>query len=87
MSLSVNQVEAPSHIEDVRFGHGAPQRADSTSPNQSFSRTVRASFVFAWIPQRPRVPESMITSFLTVPCHVVIAVLTVITHQCYMIEV
>ena len=30
--------------------------------------------------------ESMITSFLIVPFHVVNAMLTVITHQCYMIE-
>ena len=48
MSLSVNQAEAPSHIKVVCFGHGAPQQADSTSPQQSFLRTVGASFVLAF---------------------------------------
>ena len=82
MSLSVNQAEAPSHIEVVCFGHGAPNQADSTSPNQqSFGLLVCAR-----IPQRPCMCESMITSFLTVPCHIVIAVLTVITRQCVLID-
>ena len=75
MSLSVNQAEAPSHIEVVCFGHGAnPSRGQS------------GLLLCARIPQRPRMPESMITSFLSVPCHIFIAVLTVMTRQCYMIE-
>ena len=85
MSLSVNQVEAPSHIEVVCFGHGAPNQADNTSPNQSFLRTVRASLCIR-ISQSPCMCESMITSFLIVPCHVVTAELAVITRQRYMIE-
>ena len=51
MSLSVNQAEAPSHIKVVCFGHGAPKQADSTSPNQSFLRTVRASFFVLGSPE------------------------------------
>ena len=46
----------------------------------------QGSFFCARIPQRPCICKSMITSCWTVPCHVVIAVLTVITHQCYMID-
>ena len=75
MSLSVNQAEAPSHIEVVCFGHGA-------NPSRGQSRLLFC----VRIPQRPCIRESMITDFPTVPCHVVIAVLTVITHQCYIIE-
>ena len=66
MSLSVNQVEAPSHIKVVCCGHGVPKQADSTSPNQSFLRTVTA-FLCARLPQSPCMCESMFTGLLTVP--------------------
>ena len=71
ISLSINQAEAPSHVQAVCFGRGALKWAD---------------VICARMPQRPRVRESMITSFPTVPFHVVNAVLTVINHQCNMIE-
>ena len=86
MSLIVNQAEAPSHLKVVCFGHGAPKQADNEPRPILLEHSQGFFFVLAF-PRALACVSHGFTSVLTVPCHVIIAVLTLIARQCCMIDV